>query len=834
MSFAQKYATKQLGVLEYKGSWNASTNVPTITSSTGDKGDYYIVSMAGNTNIDDQTDWQPGDWIVFSGQKWQKIDNSETSSVINSITGGEIDKSPSVSAVKTYIDAADGSLDSRLDDVESHLSVQTLTFFENTPSVYADGFAGIQDSSFREGWYFKNTTQGQKINWYFYDGVTENLTLGNFSCYAIVTFDSIVSKPFLAIYTTKTGSGDAGSWYKSRIVAIPIGSAVVGVKYLMYYGQDPKVHPELPRLATELSTSTVGTKASNERVYTASLGSDSGTSANNCQFIAEALGVFSPTVKRKLQLRIRKSSQAGLDAEASSRSAADSTLQTNINTVSTNLTQETTNRINQDNILTTSIANATNRLDVMDIIDTTSQLTIYENSPSVYADAQPPSQDPSYRVGWYFKNAGPVNNASQNKINWYFYDGMAENISVSNFSAYAVLTMDSLTSKPFLGIYTVPTGSGDAASWYKSRRSYVISGTPVVGTKYLVYYGQDPKVFPHLPRLQLVDSGNSAGAFASSERIMTVALSSDSAAAIGSCQFIAESVGIYSPASKRIVNLRVRSASVSDLSLEIINRTTAVTTVQNALNSEVTRATTKENQLELLAQEAKDRSFHIGTQLSNTISDFVESVHDSVTSLFDEGPDVSIVYPNENGKIQAVLNTTGVTPGVYNTVTIDNKGRVIAASNSESGQVAVQSYITTQLNTTTLTSFSDIAGLNSTNLLSGVYKFTFMCLAQSTSTGTGIGVKLVAKTASISTIYAKYAITQSVPGTTQSYEYDQISQNTNVTSTSASSTSFGFVIRGEGIVRVINTGILAMQFRSEVADSAVSVNEDAVLILEKL
>jgi hypothetical protein len=232
--------------------------------------------------------------------------------------------------------------------------------------------------------------------------------------------------------------------------------------------------------------------------------------------------------------------------------------------------------------------------------------------------------------------------------------------------------------------------------------------------------------------------------------------------------------------------------------------------------------------------EAQSRENHTGVQLSSTISDFVESVHSSVASLFGEGNDISFIYPDENGKIQALLNATGVTAGSYNTFTVDSRGRIIAASNTENGNVGSDIQITSEINSTTLTTYSDIVGLETGVLLPGLYRFTFMGLANSTSTSTGIGVKLGVSTANISTIYGKYAITQSVPGTTQSYEYDQISQNTNVTSTSSVSTYFSFVIQGEGVVRVLTSGTLVMKFRSEVNGSAVSINPDSILKLEKL
>lgn len=539
MSFAKKYASSKLGVLDYKGAWDASTNTPEIVSSVGDKGDYYVVSVAGTTSIDGETDWQPGDWVLFSGTAWQKVDNSQ------------------------------------------HDTTQQITLYENNPAVYADAYPGTQDPEYQEGWYFKNLQQGNKVNWYFFDGTLENVSLSDFSAYAIVTFKSVSSKPFFGLYTFRMGSGDAGSWYRSRKVYVPVNSALANVKYLMYFGQDPKIHAELPRLQMTLSSSTVGPQDPSERVMTISLGSDSGASAGSCEFLAEAVGIKTTSISRKLSLKVRK-------------------------------------------------------------------------------------------------------------------------------------------------------------------------------------------------------------------------------------------------------------ASVSDLSFESSQRENGDSNLSALIDEESQRAQVAEYNLQLMTEEAKDRSFHTGVQLADTISNFVETVHESVSSMFGEGDDIALIYPDENGKVQPVLKPTGVVAGSYNTFTVDSKGRIIAASNAESGQSGLDVQISSENNSTTLNTYSDIVGLESSNLVPGLYRFTFMCLANSTSTSTGIGVKIMPKTALISTVYGKYAITQSVPGTTQSYEYDQISQNTNVTSTSSVSTYFGFVIHGEGVIRVINTGSVVMQFRSEVNGSAVSINPDAFLKLEKL
>jgi hypothetical protein len=63
-----------VGAVVYQGTWNASTNSPTLTSSTGTKGNYYKVSVAGSTAIDGISQWNIGDTIIFDGTVWDKID----------------------------------------------------------------------------------------------------------------------------------------------------------------------------------------------------------------------------------------------------------------------------------------------------------------------------------------------------------------------------------------------------------------------------------------------------------------------------------------------------------------------------------------------------------------------------------------------------------------------------------------------------------------------------------------------------------------------------------------------------------------------------------------
>lgn len=75
------------GTLNYQGAWNASTNTPTLVSSVGTNGYYYVVSVAGSTSLNGITDWQIGDWAIFNGTIWQKIDQTNLVTSVNGQTG---------------------------------------------------------------------------------------------------------------------------------------------------------------------------------------------------------------------------------------------------------------------------------------------------------------------------------------------------------------------------------------------------------------------------------------------------------------------------------------------------------------------------------------------------------------------------------------------------------------------------------------------------------------------------------------------------------------------------------------------------------------------------
>ena len=60
-----------------QGNWNANTNTPDI-GSIAQTSDFWIVSVAGPTNLGGETDWKVNDFAIKTASGWAKVDNSES------------------------------------------------------------------------------------------------------------------------------------------------------------------------------------------------------------------------------------------------------------------------------------------------------------------------------------------------------------------------------------------------------------------------------------------------------------------------------------------------------------------------------------------------------------------------------------------------------------------------------------------------------------------------------------------------------------------------------------------------------------------------------------
>lgn len=114
--------TNAIGALNFKGTWNASTNTPTIVSGVGVKGDYFVVSVAGSTTIDGISNWGVGDWITYNGTVWQRVEGGADLNGVNlSFTGTASGPTYETSNLASGLTMADNEIDA--DGTDTNIDV---------------------------------------------------------------------------------------------------------------------------------------------------------------------------------------------------------------------------------------------------------------------------------------------------------------------------------------------------------------------------------------------------------------------------------------------------------------------------------------------------------------------------------------------------------------------------------------------------------------------------------------------------------------------------------------------------------------------------------------
>lgn len=98
--------SNSIGALNYKGTWNASTNTPTLTSGSGTKGDYYVVSVAGSTTLDGISNWGVGDWAAYNGSVWQRVEGGADLNGVNLSVSGTSTLSGLTASTALALDAS--------------------------------------------------------------------------------------------------------------------------------------------------------------------------------------------------------------------------------------------------------------------------------------------------------------------------------------------------------------------------------------------------------------------------------------------------------------------------------------------------------------------------------------------------------------------------------------------------------------------------------------------------------------------------------------------------------------------------------------------------------
>jgi hypothetical protein len=123
-------------IMEYLGTWNASTNTPTLADGTG--GDVYITSVAGTQNLGSGSiTFAQGDWVVYNGSTWEKSVNSNSVVSVNSQTGAVVLDSDDISEGSTNLYHTDERAQDAVGTILTDSSSIDFTYNDGTPSITA-------------------------------------------------------------------------------------------------------------------------------------------------------------------------------------------------------------------------------------------------------------------------------------------------------------------------------------------------------------------------------------------------------------------------------------------------------------------------------------------------------------------------------------------------------------------------------------------------------------------------------------------------------------------------------------------------------------------------
>lgn len=95
-----------IGALNFKGTWNASTNTPTLASGVGTKGDYFVVGVAGTTTLDGISTWGVGDWATYNGSVWQRVEGGADLEGVNLSVSGTSNLAALTASTALALDAS--------------------------------------------------------------------------------------------------------------------------------------------------------------------------------------------------------------------------------------------------------------------------------------------------------------------------------------------------------------------------------------------------------------------------------------------------------------------------------------------------------------------------------------------------------------------------------------------------------------------------------------------------------------------------------------------------------------------------------------------------------
>lgn len=190
-----------------------------------------------------------------------------------------------------------------------------------------------------------------------------------------------------------------------------------------------------------------------------------------------------------------------------------------------------------------------------DLVFSAGYASLSADGATLGADTNPPFTSHPTLSGWNFKNG-----ATGGVSNLYFYSNPIAEGSVQRgpelqdlkniFVKFRLNNLAGSSSVPFVNVYTRPTGSGDAGSFYKSRITFMpnFSFLTIAEELLMVFQKEEQdsdlnaNVFRGLSRLGMTEIGR-VGQALPTEELFLLAINTDSAASPNSVDVVYSSAG---------------------------------------------------------------------------------------------------------------------------------------------------------------------------------------------------------------------------------------------------------------------------------------------------
>jgi len=208
------------GGLSYQGSWNASTNTPTLTSGAGTAGTYYVVSVSGSTNLDGITDWVVGDWAIFNGTTWQKIDQTNLVTSVAGRTGAVTLTTADIGGLGTIATQNANAV------AITGGSISGATLTTPTQATYED-WTGTTTPSYAEGRLWYDSTAHALT--YFNDSPTDPVHIGQDLQIKVINNTGSTIPNGSPVYITGTSSGQTYPNVALAKADVAATSSVIGL-----------------------------------------------------------------------------------------------------------------------------------------------------------------------------------------------------------------------------------------------------------------------------------------------------------------------------------------------------------------------------------------------------------------------------------------------------------------------------------------------------------------------------------------------------------------------------------------------------------------------------